>query len=438
MSHGTCLMLARVFAVGLSGAFGVAGALADRPAVELALARMEQAVLAGDPEAYLALVSRDDPVFLKEQQNWAADLKRHAPSEFELRIHEPEANVDGAADGVAAAPRFDDDAGVARFELVMSWTMPGIGREGKDVEREVSFPVVFRRSESAGTAGGWLYCGEDWRSVHSGGDVETAAADPERPDEPVSGAPNLAKFFPGFEDVAERVVRVLPGVRAHVDGLFETALVHRQEVKIYPSMRHLQASIYLSYVDGLSGWNEPGESIKLLASKKSGDGSLRSLLAHEYGHVATFELGPRASEMPWWILEGVADLCAEKYTAENAGRADKPEEYGKEARAAVERWAKRGNLAPWDQISDFRRTPRQYGSHVYKQGQAMVGYISARFGRRGRIDWLRALAQGLPIEQASEQALGVRFDEIDRDWRDRLPKPEPDDEVEREAESEKK
>lgn len=418
-------MLAQVAASVLTWACAAAGAGADRPAVELALARMERAVLAGDADGYMALVSTDDPVFLREQRNWAADLKRQAPSAFSLRIHEPAPVGDSPdAEGGAAAPAFDEESGTARFEMVMAWTMPGLGRDGEDLQREVSFPVVFRRSER----GEWLYCGEDWRGVRSGG-ASGVRGDPERPDEPVSEAPNLARFFPGFEEVAGRVVKVLPEVRAHVDRLFDNPVTHAQEVKIYPSMRHLQASIHLSYVDGLSGWNEPGESIKLLASKRSTEGYLRALLAHEYAHVATFEFGDRASDMPWWVLEGVADFCAEKFVAENAGRGDRPEEFGKEALAAVERWARRGNLAPWDQISDFRDTPRRYRGHVYKQGQHMVGYVTQRFGGRGRNDWLRALAGGATIEAATPQALGVGFAELDRDWRARLPGPEPEPEA---------
>ena len=214
-----------------------------------------------------------------------------------------------------------------------------------------------------------------------------------RPGE-LSDAPNRARFFTGFEEVARRVVEVLPEVRAHVDNGFEIVIERVQEVKIYPTMRHLQASIYLSYVDGLSGWNEPGEAIKLLASNKSKEAGLRSLLAHEYGHVATFEYGPRASDMPWWVLEGVADLSAEKFVARSGGYEDAPGEYGRDARSAGERWARRGNIAAWNDIADFRATERKWMGHVYKQGQHMLGHVSRQFGRGTRNQWLRAMAQG--------------------------------------------
>jgi hypothetical protein len=137
--------------------------------------------------------------------------------------------------------------------------------------------------------------------------------------------------------------------------------------------------------------------------------------------VATFEFGPEATNMPWWVLEGVAELSAEKFVAMNQGKADRPEEYGSGARTTVERWARRGKLAAWADLSDFRSVKKDLMGHVYQQGHHMVGYISERFGRDRRNRWLRAMGEGHSIDQASREALGMGFDELDRDWRATLP-----------------
>lgn len=389
-------------------------ACADRAGVEFTLAGMEQAVLAGDKAAYLLHVSRADPVFLKEQENWAADLEKHRPSAFDLRIHEPDpaAAVD-ADEGETQTPIFDAEIGLARFEMEMSWTMPGLGRDGADLERSVSFPVVFRRADD----GRWVFEGEDWRVKESRG---RPAHQPDEGKPPTSDAPSRVRYYPGFEEVAERIISVMPRIRTHVDAAFENPLTHTQEVKIYPTMRHLQASIYLSYVDGLSGWNEPGESIKLLASPRAKKSELRALLAHEYGHVATFELGPHATDIAWWILEGVSEQCAEAFVRNARDAAP-----GADAVEAVERWARSGRLAPWDRITDFRATPPEFSAHVYKQGQHMLRYISARFGLTARNAWLRAMARGRSLDEATREALGLPFADLDRDWRATLP---PEDE----------
>lgn len=396
---------------------------------------MERAVLAGDQPGYLKLVWAEDATLFKEQTNWAKDLALHLPSEFSLAIQEPtpEAPADDGASGDQKDPKdnkdrkqtpepiFDDEAGIARFEMVMKWTMPKLGREGSDLTRTVSFPTVFRAK-----AGQWFYAGEDWVEIRSPAHPRPAA---DRADAPVSSAPNLCRCFAGFEDVGHTVVDVLPEVRAHVDAGFENANPGTQEVKIYASMRHLQASIYLSYVDGLSGWNEPGEAIKLLASNKSGAEGLRTLLAHEYGHVATFLFGPKASDMPWWILEGVAELSAEKFAAERASNRGDKVQPGQDAANTVSRWAKRGRLAPWDKISDFRSTPREFSPHVYKQGQHMLGFISERFGRKSRNTWLRSLAQGAALDPATQAALGLSFADLANQWRASLPPEEPEEDA---------
>jgi hypothetical protein len=59
----------------------------------------------------------------------------------------------------------------------------------------------------------------------------------------------------------------------------------------------------------------------------------------------------------------------------------------------------------------------------------MIGYLSDRFGREKRTAWLRLLAHGATLEDATTQALGVTWASIDADWRESLTKP---------AESEKK
>ena len=133
---------------------GTAPSAADRAAVEATMRRMASAVLAGDVEGYLVNISTGDGLFLKEQVNWAKDLKLHVPTTFALTIYEPAGadeqstteDAKSEEDGTAAAASFDDAAGVARFEMVTQWTMKPQEAEGKDRARTVSFPVAGSRT----------------------------------------------------------------------------------------------------------------------------------------------------------------------------------------------------------------------------------------------------------------------------------------------------
>lgn len=382
--------------------YAVDDAAAVRARIEMTLSEMERAVLKGDGAAYMANVRRDNAHFAKEQENWAADLVKHTPSAFTLSIIAPPEGV---------TEEFGTDA--ARFEMEMAWTMPGVGKDGAAVERSVSFPVLFI-PDIAGER--WLYAGEDWITIETPPLDETAAdgrAGDARPAEPAPAPGQTpvhlrgrALCLAGYEDVAETIVGVMPEVRAHVDEGLGTRIQRVQEVKVYPSVRHLQASIYLSYVDGLSGWNEPGEAIKVLGRPGASRKSMRSLLGHEYGHVATAELGPKCSSMPWWVLEGVAELAAQDFAESWAGR-----------QRTMSRWAAAGTLAAWADLSDFRSVPLSLHGRVYAQGHHMLGFISEQYGREKRNAWLTRMAQGDSVDAASRTALGVPFDELDRAWR---------------------
>ncbi|MBX3358269.1 MAG: hypothetical protein KF745_07560 [Phycisphaeraceae bacterium] len=377
-----------------------------RAEIEAVLSSMKAAVLAADTAAYLALVIPGEgpaanPVFRMEQVNWAKDLADHAPASFELAISESPEHE----------PTFTDDR--AEVELVMTWR-PGedANRPGRQRQRTVRFPALFLRVPAADGPATWKYAGERWVTVEG---------------PPEAGV--VARCYDGFEKMARDAVDVFPDVRRHVEDEFEQPIPHRQEIKIYPSMAHLQASIYLSYVDPLSGWNEPGESIKLLGSRsgRSSKRDLRPLLAHEFGHVATFEYGPRATDMPWWILEGVAEFAAQPYAPGTE----------KLSTSMARRWA-RGEgpgLAPWEAITDFRSTAPTWQGHVYRQGQQMIGYITTRFGRTMRNAWLRAMAGGSSLDDATRQTLGMSFADLDKAWRESLtdepaapsPPPAPDE-----------
>jgi hypothetical protein len=369
-----CPALAQETATKPAGAPGPASRAEDpaaiRTQIEDLLRRINTAVGAADQSAYLACISTADSCFATEQKNWALDLGRKAPQSFSVEISGDEVTLD--ADGVAET------------RIKWAWRMP----EAKK-ERTLSFVGRFVRGET-----GWLYAGEKWKVIE--------------------GERCRVFYVEGLEDAAQCVAEVLPPIRsaAHKDfGLEDDKNITEriQQVKLYSSMKHLQHSIYLSYSDGLSGWNEPSEAVKILARPTTDKGFLRMLLGHEYGHVSTFELGPKASDMPWWALEGMAELTAEPYAKNGASNERK-----------IRRWAAAGDLRKWDQLADFHGEATNHSQHVYDQGHSMVTYLSSRFGRDKLNSWLRDMAQGAKIGDASQKVLGTGFDQIDKEWRESL------------------
>ncbi|MFA6045908.1 MAG: hypothetical protein WC718_13075 [Phycisphaerales bacterium] len=340
--------------------------VAARSGVELCLRGLEHAALQGDKAGWLAGVDHTDPEFAKEQTYFANDLTKKRPEALALSV-----------DGLTIAD------GSARGKLTFTWTMPG------KRERRVAFAAGFVERD-----GTWLYAGEGWERHEAPGVI--------------------VLHDPGLGELAARTVEAFESVRGKVEAGFElgdSALSkHTQKIKLYGSMKHLQQSICLSYEDGLEGWNEPDESVKLLANKSSSVASLRPLLAHEYGHVATFALGPQANEMPWWIEEGVAEL-----SREGAVGGDLPDR-------TVKAWAEADSLAKWDDLADFDNCPPKFHPYVYVQGHHMLGYISEQFGRHARNRWLTLMAQGKKLDEATREAFGRSFSQLDAEWRVTLPR----------------
>lgn len=347
----------------------VAGPSETRAAIESLLEAMSARVVAGDGAGYIELIDPRDEAFAKEQHNWAEDIAQRTPESFAMALDDDEAGPT-AAEGTEAI----------RAAVRVRWSMPA------GSARSVVYPARFVRTDA-----GWRYAGRAWETLEGPG--------------------VRVLYEPTLEPVARTIVSVMPEVEAHVlEGFGLDADPRRvQEVKLYRSMRELQFSIYPSYVDPLSGWNEPGESIKVLARPRQQAGELRILLAHEYGHVASFLLGERITDAPWWVLEGVAELSSERYSRS-----------GRRVERVMAGLAKAGALADWDDLSDFRTVKPEHTGLVYLQGHAMVGFISDTYGRAGRNAWLRALARGMTLDEATRQSLGVSFDELDRLWRDSI------------------
>ncbi len=357
-------------------------AAAVRAEIEGVLAGMEGSVLAGAPDDYMRFVAGDEPRFFMEQQAWAADLKKHRPTAFDLAIGP--AREEGR-------DSFGPDR--AAFVLVMSYSMDVGAASGLADGARASWPAAFvkRDPDADGPEPArWLYAGEEWQEQGARGFI--------------------VKYFAGAEDTVRDVIEAFPVARAHVNKEFGIDLADTQIIKLYDDMEHLKATVYLSMPDTvLGGWNEPGESIKFLTRYAHDVPGWTRAFAHEYGHVATWELGPQLREAPWWVHEGVAELAAEAFMGER-GRNDK----------LIRVMASQGQLTAWDQIADYQTAPQGLKLMAYHQGHHMVGYISDRWGRAELNAWLRRMGRGESLDEATRGEFGMSFAELDAAWRGTL------------------
>lgn len=329
----------------------------DESAINSLVESMAGAVRSGDQAAYLAHVDLSDPVFALEHARWTDDWAQNAPvSRYDLELD------DLVIDGNSATA-----------EMTLRWAI-----EDAPAQKAV-FPVRFvKRSE-------WLYAGEAWNTFESEHFVVRA--------------------LPGLESAAGDLLDTLPDVYDHVTGSLGYAPTVKSEIKLYPDPQSLIANTLLS-LPLIRGWNEPGESLKMLV--QPGDKPDRAVLAHEFTHFLSFDMaGTTQGRYPWWLLEGIAEVVSSKYWS--------PEKAA-ERLEMVKDWLLDGELVAWAEISDFESTPLDLWGYVYPQGYAFVRYVTETYGEDQRNIWFAAMAGEMTLDEATESVFGLSFDDLNAEF----------------------
>jgi len=336
---------------------------------------MQAAISKADIGAYMALVDTSDSVFATEQRAWISDLQTHPVEEIELAIawNEP--------------VRIQDD-GSAIANLEITWHIPN-----EELNRLFAYQARFE--PIASSQGQWIFAGRAWDVFNDQTAGVRVYSDSVHED--------LANLC------ADRVENLRDIIAENMGFDYSNTDPKEVVVKVYPEMSSLQASIYLSYTDGLSGWNEPGESIKILGREKFTTDRLDPLLAHEIGHAVSFEFGPEINLAPWWTLEGIAEVAAGLFR-------DSWDSKNKR----ISKLAKDNSLRDWNLLADFRGEANNHAMYVYLQGWSMIDYIDRIHSIEKRNKWFAKLGAGATLDDASKSALDISFDQLDMNWQQSL------------------
>lgn len=344
---------------------------------------MQTAIERDDPGAFMALIDPSDPVLITEHRAWFAELAVSPVNDLTIAIDPDE-------------PLIREDDGSVVAHLAITWRVPS-----EDKDRRYDLPARF--APLASPNGQWHFTGRAWAIA-------------------ITDTPGVRIYCDQkHADIAQLTLQRVPEIRNRIaaDMGIDPAKgdLHEVVVKIYPKMSELQASIYPSYTNGISGWNEPGESIKILGRDEMPQDRLDPLLAHEIGHAVSFEYGPQINSAPWWTLEGVAEVAAGLFRNSWETR-----------NTRIVRLAHKDDLRDWHLLADFKGEALNHARYVYLQGWSMVDYIDRTFGKDARNAWFTRLGHGDTLGAASRAVLGIGFEELDAQWRQSLLAEELDDE----------
>lgn len=361
-------MLALVASTMLVALAPVPSASAAGERIETLLIEMQDAIARKDTGAYMALIDTSDPVWATEQRAWISDFSIHQVEDVTIeRVWDSTIEL--------------TDSGDAITTIDIMWYIPG-----EELDRSFTFDAVFR---PVGLADGrWVYGGRAWRDRHD----KTAGV--------------LVLGDGQFDGLDDRIAQRVPVLRSAVEELMDIELDADVVVKVYPDVSSLQASIALSYTDPLGGWNEPGESIKILGREDLDGEALDALLAHEIGHAVSFAMGEQIINAPWWVLEGIAEVAADMFREDKDARMNR-----------IVKLASDENLRDWSQLADFRGEANNHAMHVYLQGWSMVNHVGSFYGADKRNAWLSAMGQGRSLDEATRETMGISFASLDRQWR---------------------
>ena len=330
--------------------------------IEALVADMQEAVLAQDAERYLSYVDLSDAVFAREHSNWAYEwAEEDFVTDFDLSV----SNLALAED--------DEQLAIADMRLRWESTLP----EQTGLTARYAVQFTYNANDER-----WLYAGEYWVSTVT--------------DDFIVHAPI------GFEAEVDDLVLILPEVYETVTTAYEYIPQNAMEIKVYADSESLGATTLLS-LPLIGGWNEPGESLKIVGGNPS---YMPAIVAHEFTHFLTFDQAGTANPMmPWWLNEGIAEYLSRSFVPD----------YDPDALdgrvMAIQGLQADGGLVAWELMRVFEETPVELWGYVYPQGYTFVVFMSETYGREVRNEWLHLMVD-LSLENATEAVFDMPFDAL--------------------------
>lgn len=344
------------------------GAISAQPdentLIDALLKRMEDAVLEGDATAYLANVDLSDPIFAREHTNWANDW----------------ADGDFLTDFDLDASNLQTANGYTIADLTMRWESTLEENPGMTT----TFTAQFFVDTDMGIA---LYAGEYWEDTESEHFIILAA--------------------PGQENAADNLLPELPDIYDSVTANYGYEPNTRMQIKIYQTPQALIATTLLSLPE-IAGWNEPGESLKIIDLGQQTNGII---VAHEFTHFLTFnQADDTHGNIPWWASEGIADYMAQEYISPGE------QTFADPTVLTIQELAQNGDLVVWEDISVFEDTPVDLWRYVYPQGYTFMHFLTEAYGADARNAWLHNLAHDMSMDEATQDVFEVDFAELDEEF----------------------
>jgi hypothetical protein len=219
-------------------------------------------------------------------------------------------------------------------------------------------------------------------------------------------------YYPEFRSVAEESARMAERWYARLSRMLSHELKGRQPLILYASSPHFQQTTALT---GLIGEGTGGvtESFKrrIILPVGTSPAETDHVIGHELVHAFQYDItspaGPASgggmgmalSRVPLWFVEGMAEYLS-------IGSVDPHT-------AMWMRDASRRNFLP-----SIKKLDNPYKYFPYRYGQALLAYITGRWGDDMVARLLKSVGRVGDMEAVATKLLGVSYDQLTKDWQE--------------------
>lgn len=205
---------------------------------------------------------------------------------------------------------------------------------------------------------------------------------------------------------------MLDSAQKTVDDLktrFDLSTVIPLTLWIYPDANTFQEGLPANFRESVVGGSVVGYPLITAVIPPGSTSEIGRVIPHEISHQMLFQATRNPFTLvPTWFDEGLATHIQIGGTSGYMGMVIAAEQ--------------RGGLFDLTSLSESFPYTASQASLAYAASWSAVEYIEQRWGENGIISLIHAFAQGLPEDQATQQALGISMTTFDHDWKDWIAK----------------
>ena len=219
-------------------------------------------------------------------------------------------------------------------------------------------------------------------------------------------------FYPEFRDVAQESARMAERWYSRLSRMLNHELRGRQPLILYAASPHFQQTTALTGFIG-EGTGGVTESFKrrIILPIGTSPGETDHVIGHELVHAFQYDMtspgGPGSggqmgmgmARIPLWFIEGSAEYLS-------IGSVDPHT-------AMWMRDASRRNFLP-----SIKKLNNPYKYFPYRYGQALLAYITGRWGDEMLSRLWKSVGRVGDIETAASKLLGISYEQLSKDWQE--------------------